>query len=103
MENIADSRFEFGEDSWVERNLVPIGERITPFDTKRRVLSISVVVLDVVFESNVEPIRQTNFTFFGEMVIRIAEVDDVVFVNQAGVNRARRKNVGVGEWRESRL
>jgi hypothetical protein len=103
VQNIADAELVFGKDCRVERNLVPVRKRITSFDGESRVLARAVISLDRVLDGQINSIRQADFDFLSKSVVGTAVVNDVVLVNEAGINLAGRKHVCVGQRRETRL
>ena len=58
-------------------------------------------MLNIVFECDVEAVGQTDFHLLRPMVIRIAVVNDIVLVNEAGINRTGRKNVRICQRRKA--
>src|SRR5438034_3263190 len=99
VQDIAESEFVFGENCWIERNLIPIGKGVTCLNAEGGVLACAMVSLDHVLDCEIHAVGQTEFYFLREGMIRTAEMDDVVFVDQARVNFTRRKEIGGREWR----
>src|SRR5438477_4501487 len=99
VQDIADSEFVFGENCWIERNLIPIGKCVACLNAEGGVLACAMVSLDHVFDCEIHAVGQTEFYFLRKGMVRTAEMNDVVFVDQARVNFTRRKKIGGREWR----
>src|ERR1700736_2781991 len=103
MQNVDETLFVFGKNCWVERNFVPIGECVTGFETECSILEIAIVSLDVIFDGDIDSVRQADFNFLSPMMVRTAEVDDIIFVDQAGINGAGWEDICICQRRETRL
>src|SRR4029077_4054233 len=99
MEDSSAPEFVFSENGGVEKYFIPIGESITGFQAKAfKLCSIfASVMLDVGFHRDIDPVRKTEFGLYCKIVVGPSEVDDIIFVNEAGIHRAGRKDVGVGK------
>src|SRR5207253_6922547 len=67
--NHADTEFVFGEECWIERNLVPIGKSPSCFQTHRPRATTAIESFELCFRCNAEAIGQTHFDFLSETVI----------------------------------
>ena len=103
MKNPAATKLVLSKDGGIQRNLIPIGESVTRFDAKTPKLCFVPVMFDIVLYGNVESVRQANLYLLGEVMIGPSEMNNRVFVDQARVDRARRKDIGVRDRRKTRL
>src|SRR5437660_3158888 len=70
VSNSADTEFVFGEHCWVERNLVPISQSPSGFQTPCLRAATAVKSLELCFGRYVKTIGQTHFDLLGEKIIR---------------------------------
>src|SRR5260370_24179879 len=73
--------FVFGKQRRIQWDLVPIGERIPRFDAEALVLEITIKAFLIDFESEPEAIRQSDFDFFSEEMIRRSMTERVALIN----------------------
>src|ERR1700731_2434094 len=103
MEDSSTAEFIFGKNRWVQRNLFPIRKGVTRFETEAPELRFIGVMLDIGFHCDIDAVRQTSFRLDSKIMIRPSEMNDRIFVDKAGIDRARRQHVCVCNWREARL
>ena len=103
MENSAAAKLVFSEDCRVERYLIPIGKSITRFEAKASNLCFIGVMFDIGFHCNIDAIRQASFSLYGKIMIRSAEMNNGIFINEARVDRSRRNDVSICDRRKPRL
>src|SRR5438132_9329869 len=103
VKDIADAEFVLSEESGIERDLVPIGQRVARFQAECCILQRATVSFHAVFNREIDSIRQSDFDLLSKRVIGAAKVNNVIFIDQAAVNCSRRKNVSVRGRRKTRL
>src|SRR5437870_3423082 len=67
--NRADTEFVFGEECWIERNLVPIRKSPSCFQTHCLRAATAIKSFELCFGGNPKTIGQTHFDLLGETVI----------------------------------
>ena len=93
MSNGTDAEFVFGEDSRIERNLAPIGKRITAFETDAGRASAAIKSLETSLGRDTEAIGQTHFEFLGKDMIGRTMSKRVALVNFAKIKMPWRQHI----------
>jgi hypothetical protein len=95
VSNRADAEFVFGEDSWVERNLVPISKSPSCFQTHRLHAATPIKSFQLRFRRDVKTIRQTHFDLLGEQIIRRSMAEPLTLKKFAEEKRPWRQHIGI--------
>src|SRR5205814_10023518 len=69
VSNSADTEFVLGEESWVERDLVPISQSPASFQTHGLRATATIKPLELRFRGYVETIVQAHLHLLGEKII----------------------------------
>ena len=102
-QGVAEAKAILGGDSGVERKLVPIGKRVTSFESEAAVASLSGEMLNLVLHANCETRRQSHFDLLPEKMSRQALAEDVAFVSGFEFKAERRKHIRLCERRDATM
>src|SRR5205085_9677603 len=80
----------------IERELIPICQRVTRFDSEGAVASPSREVLDLILQANSESRRQPHLYLLPEQVHRCAVPKEVAFISSLQFKAKRRKHIRLG-------
>src|ERR1051326_621669 len=95
MSDGADAELILGEQRRIERNLVPISQSPSCFQTHGLRTAATVEAFEPCFGRYVETVRQTHFDLLSEKVIGWPVAERLAFVKLAKEERPWRQNVGV--------
>src|SRR4029077_746750 len=91
----ADTEFVFGEESWVERNLVPISQSPSRFQAHCLDAATAIKSFQLCFGRDVKTIRQTHFDLLSEQIIGWSMTDPPSLKKFAEEKRPWRQHVGI--------
>ena len=69
MKNVPDAKFPFGKNRRIQRNFIPISERIARFYTKSTLLGGATKRFDCVLNSKAESMRETELDFLCKLMV----------------------------------
>ena len=95
MSNRADAEFVFGEDCWIERNLVPISKSPSCFQTHRLRAAAAIEPFELRFRRYVKTIGQTHFYLLGEKIIGRSVAEALALKKFAEEECPWRQHVGI--------
>src|SRR6266487_5641907 len=81
VSNSADTEFVFGEECWIERDLVPISKSPSCFETHRLRTATTIKSFELCFRGNPKTIGQTDFDLLSEEVIGRPVTEPLALVN----------------------
>src|SRR5438132_14177490 len=90
-----------GGDSGVERKLVPVGQRVAPFQREAAVASFSSEVLNLVLHANSEARRQSHFDLLPEKLTRQSVTKRSAFISGFELEAERRKHIRLRKGRDA--
>jgi hypothetical protein len=70
MEDMADAKFPFRKNRWIQRNFIPGSERIARFDAKGALLDSTAKSFHCVLDGKTEPMRETELDLLCKLMIR---------------------------------
>src|SRR6266568_4995753 len=95
VSNPADTEFIFGEECWIERNLIPIGKSPSYFYAHCFRTPTTVKSFELCFRRHPKPIRQTHFDLLSEKMIGRPMPEPLALVNLSEEKCPWRQNVGL--------
>ena len=102
MANGADAKLVLSEQSWVQRNLVPISEGVTAFEADRLKPAATIEPLQFCFGRETKPVRQTHLYFLGEEMVGEIVTEGVALIDCPKIKCPRREDISTGGRRETR-
>src|SRR6266487_1849053 len=81
VSNSADTEFVFGEECWIERDLVPISKSPSCFETHCLRAATTIKSFELCFRGNPKTIGQTHFDLLSEKVIGRPMTEPLALVN----------------------
>ncbi len=95
VSNRADAEFVFGEECWIERNLVPISKSPSRFQTHCLRAAATIESFELRFRRYVKTIGQTHFDLLGEKIIRRPVAEALALKKFAEEKCPWRQHVGI--------
>ena len=101
MKDVADAKFPFGKDRWIQRNLIPISEGVACLDAGGALLDGTAKSFHRVLDSKAESMWETELDLLCKLMVRPVEPQRVSLINRAGVNAPGRQHISRRCRRES--
>src|SRR6266550_744813 len=95
VSNSADTEFVFGEECWIERNLVPISKSPSCFQTYRPRATTTVESFELCFRGNAKTVGQAHLDLLSEEVIGRPMAEPLALVNFSEEKRPWRQDIGL--------
>src|SRR6266566_4392317 len=95
VSNSADTEFVFGEECWIERDLVPISKSPSCFQTYRPRATTTVESFELCFRGNPKAIGQSHFDLLSEKMIGRPMAKPLALVNLSEEKCPWRQYIGL--------